>query len=134
MRTPHRLHTQNFIRQAVMLSVRAFALPVCLAGGLWVGAAGGASAEGALAIGNCGAYGYAFNYDTEAGARDRAMSECTKNRGKNCKVVVALSGNCAAFSIDNRRSCGAWGWASRATKEAATDAAIDECRKGKSVV
>ncbi|MDB5601474.1 MAG: hypothetical protein JWN71_3518 [Xanthobacteraceae bacterium] len=130
MRTLHPFRSQNSIRQAVMLSVRAFALPLALMSGLWFGAVESARAEGALAIGNCGAYGYAFNYDTEAGARDRAMSECTGNRGKKCKVVVTLSGNCAAFAIDNRRSCGAWGWASRATKEAATEAAVEECRKG----
>jgi hypothetical protein len=128
MRTLHALPVQNVIRQVVMLSSRA-ALYFALAGGWWFGAAANARAEGALVIGNCGAYGYAFNYDTEAGARERAMKECTGNRGKNCKVVVALSGNCAAFAIDNRRSCGAWGWSSRATKEAATAAAIEECRK-----
>jgi hypothetical protein len=125
MRSRRTFHTQNFIRQAVMLSVRSLVLSACLL----FGASGSAWAEGALAIGKCGAYGYGFNYDTEAGARDRAMKECTGNRGKNCKVVVTLSGNCAAYAIENRRSCGAWGWASRATQEAATQAAIDECRK-----
>src|SRR5687768_2841113 len=110
MRSPRKFHIQNFTRRAVMLSVRTLVLSACLL----FGAAGSARAEGALAIGNCGAYGYGFNYDTEAGARDRAMKECTGNRGKNCKVVVTLSGNCAAYAIDNRRSCGAWGLASRA--------------------
>jgi len=130
MRSPRTFRIQNFIRQVPMLSVRTFAFAIGLAGALGFGAAGSAQAEGALAIGECGAYGYGFNYDTEAGARERALKECTGNRGKKCKVVVTLSGNCAAYAIDNRRTCGAWGWASRATKDAAIQAAIDECRKG----
>jgi hypothetical protein len=112
-------------RAALLTSLRiaVFALAALISAGTT------AKAEGALAIGDCGAYGFSYNYDTESAARERALKECRDHKGKNCKTVVTLSGNCAAFSIDDRKSCGAWGWASRATKEAAITAAINECTK-----
>jgi hypothetical protein len=86
-----------------------------------------AQAAGALVVGNCGAYGYSHNYEDLAEARQRAMNECIKHKGKNCKQVVTLDGNCAAFATDTRRSCGAWGWATRANREDAEEVAIREC-------
>lgn len=86
-----------------------------------------AHAAGALVIGNCGAYGYSHNYDDLADARKRAMDECLKHKGKNCKQVVTLNGNCAAFALDSRRTCGAWGWATRANRDDAEEVALREC-------
>ena len=88
-----------------------------------------ARAAGALVIGNCGATGYAHNYDDVEEAKRRAMDECIKHRGKNCKQAATLYGNCAAFATDTRRTCGAWGWATRATQDEAEDVAIEQCRK-----
>jgi hypothetical protein len=88
-----------------------------------------AQAAGALVIGNCGAYGYSHNYDNMDDARTRAMDECRKHKGKNCKQVTTINGNCAAFATDRRRSCGAWGWATRANRDDAEDVAIRECTK-----
>jgi hypothetical protein len=76
----------------------------------------------------CGAWGGGWNHDTEAGARAAAMRQC---KGKNCKVAATLAGNCIAFAIDRNRSCGAWGWATRQTREAAEEAALNQCRKHK---
>jgi hypothetical protein len=89
----------------------------------------GARANGALAIGDCGAYGYSINYNTESEARTRALSECRSHGGKNCKVATTMRGNCVAFSTDRSRSCGAWGWATRASRSEAETAANEQCRK-----
>ncbi len=81
-------------------------------------------ARGALAVGNCGAWGGSWNYDSDRQARDRAMDEC---RGRNCKVVTTFTGLCAAYAVDRSRSCGAWGWATRETQRQAENVAIREC-------
>ena len=83
-----------------------------------------AQARGALAIGNCGAWGGSWNYDDDSDARDRALSEC---KGRNCRVVTSFAGLCAAFAIDRARSCGAWGWATRESRSQAQSVAIREC-------
>ena len=83
-------------------------------------------ARGALAIGDCGAWGGSWNYDDDEDARERARSEC---KGRNCKVVTSFEGLWAAFAVDRSRSCGAWGWATRQRQSQAEDVAIDECEK-----
>jgi hypothetical protein len=83
-----------------------------------------AEARGALAIGNCGAWGGSWNYDSDARARDRALDEC---KGRNCRVVTSFTGLCAAYAIDSRNSCGAWGWATRESRRQAENVAISEC-------
>jgi hypothetical protein len=83
-----------------------------------------ANARGALAVGNCGAWGGSWNYDSDDEARDRALDEC---KGRNCKVVTSFNGLCAAFAIDRNRSCGAWGWATRESQRQAENVAIREC-------
>jgi hypothetical protein len=98
-----------------------------LAAAALIAAGAAAQAAGALVIGNCGAYGYSHNYDELAEARRRAMRECTSHKGKNCKEVVTLDGNCAAFATDSRRTCGAWGWATRSNRDDAEEVAIREC-------
>ena len=81
-------------------------------------------ARGALAIGNCGAWGGSWNYDSDDDARDRALSEC---KGRNCRVVTSFAGLCAAYAIDRAKSCGAWGWATRERQSTAENVAIREC-------
>ena len=83
-----------------------------------------ASAIGALAINNCGAYGYSHNYNSFRAARRRALSEC---RGDNCRIVTTIDGNCAAYATDHNRSCGAWGWGRAATRGRARQIALDYC-------
>ena len=83
-------------------------------------------ARGALAIGDCGAWGGSWNYDSDDDARDRAQAEC---KGRNCRVVTSFDGLCAAFATDRSRTCGAWGWATRERQRAADEVAIDECEK-----
>ena len=83
-------------------------------------------ARGALAIGDCGAWGGAWNYDDDDDARERARNEC---KGRNCKVVTSFDGLCAAFAYDRARTCGAWGWATRQRQRDAEEVAMDECEK-----
>ena len=61
-----------------------------------------AQAAGALAIGACGAYGFAFDFAGDTVARNAALGKCEGQ----CKVVAALSRNCAAFAVDLRNACG----------------------------
>jgi hypothetical protein len=81
-------------------------------------------AAGALATGQCGAYGYAFDDATVKSAERRAMREC---RGKNCKVVATMRRACAAFAIDGSNVCGPHGWATANTLGRAQNAASKHC-------
>ena len=83
-----------------------------------------ANAAGALATGQCGAYGYAFDDATTRSAETRALRAC---RGKNCRVVATIRRGCAAFAIDARNACGPHGWASARTLGVAQNAAMKSC-------
>jgi hypothetical protein len=83
-----------------------------------------ANAAGALATGQCGAYGYAFDDGSTKSAQRRAMSEC---RGKACKVVATVRRGCAAFAIDGANVCGPHGWATANTLGRAQNAASKTC-------
>src|SRR5579863_5514325 len=63
-------------------------------------------AAGAFAIGKCGAYGQAFDYAGEAGARAAALKQC-----KGDCTTVTMKRACAALSIDMTNPCGAHGYA-----------------------
>lgn len=82
-----------------------------------------AHAEGALAIGSCGAYGYGFDFPSEAAAREAARRNCDGR----CRVVAAFSRQCAAFVISGDNACGGYGWAVRPTLGRAQNAASREC-------
>jgi hypothetical protein len=83
-----------------------------------------ANAAGALATGQCGAYGYAFDDGSLKSAKRRAMSEC---RGKGCKVVATVKRACAAFAIDGNNACGPHGWGTANTLGRAQNAASKHC-------
>jgi hypothetical protein len=83
-----------------------------------------AGAAGALATGQCGAYGYAFDDGSAKSAEHRAMAEC---RGKACRVVATVRRACAAFAIDGGNVCGPNGWATARTLGRAQNAASRHC-------
>jgi len=77
--------------------VACFAALAILAGGTVQ-----ADAAGALAAGQCGAFGYSFDdYSPEAAAL-RAKAQC---KGKDCQIVTMFRRTCAALAIDGRNPC-----------------------------
>jgi hypothetical protein len=83
-----------------------------------------ARAAGALAIGQCAAYGYAFDYQRLADARAAAMKKCN---GGSCKVVATISRGCVAFAIDGRNACGPHGYAVALRLGLAENTAVKYC-------
>jgi hypothetical protein len=79
-------------------------------------------AAGALAIGACGAYGFAYDYLREAAASHAALGKCTGS----CKVV-ALSRACGALAIDGRNVCGPHGYAVAGRLGEAQNKALRQC-------
>ena len=82
-----------------------------------------AQAAGALAIGACGAYGFAFDFGGDTVARNAALRKCEGE----CKVVAALSRNCAAFAVDLRNACGFHAHATAARLALAQNQALRQC-------
>ncbi len=95
-----------------------------LAGALVVSLAAAVHAAGALAVGPCGAYGSSYDQVGQDAARAAAMRAC---KGGNCKVVAAISRNCAAFAVDLRNVCGAHGFATASRLGLAQNAALQQC-------
>jgi hypothetical protein len=82
-----------------------------------------ARAAGALAIGNCGAYGLSYDYAELAAANAAALDQCKGD----CKVAAAMRGNCAALSIDVHNACGAYGYAAAPRLGLAQNTALRYC-------
>ncbi len=81
-------------------------------------------AAGAMAIGQCAAYGYAADYSNADAARAAAAGKCV---GRNCKVVMNLRRSCAAFAIDGHKPCGPHGYASARRLGEAENVALRSC-------
>jgi hypothetical protein len=81
-------------------------------------------AAGAMAIGQCAAYGYAFDFTKADAARVAAERKCV---GRDCKVVMMLKRSCAAFAIDGHKPCGPHGYASARRLGEAENVALRSC-------
>lgn len=81
-----------------------------------------ASAAGALAVGKCGAYGQAFDYPAERGARSAALKQC-----KGDCSAVTMKRACAALSLDMTKPCGAHGYAVAPRISTALNEATKKC-------
>ncbi len=103
--------------------LRALAGMVAGVGVLAVGVPAG-QAAGAMAIGACAAYGYAYDYRSADAARAAAEGKCV---GAGCKVVMTLKHSCAAFAIDGHRPCGPHGYASARHLGPAENTALQSC-------
>ncbi|MDF3809842.1 MULTISPECIES: DUF4189 domain-containing protein [Rhodopseudomonas] len=79
-------------------------------------------AAGAFAIGKCGAYGQAFDYQVEAAAISEAQKQC---RG-DC-AMLTMKRACAALAIDMTNPCGAHGYAVRPKISSSLNAATKKC-------
>lgn len=82
-----------------------------------------ARAAGALAIGECGAYGDAYDYPNLAEARAAALQHCAGQ----CRVVASIRKSCVAFAIDGRNACGPHGFAVAARLGEAQNTALRYC-------
>jgi hypothetical protein len=85
-----------------------------------------AEAAGAMAVGTCGAYGYAIDFIDAAQAPATALQRC---QGDGCKVVATMKRNCAAFAIDATNVCGAHGYAVAKSLARAQNDALKHCYK-----
>ncbi len=74
---------------------------------LMLAVASTARAAGALAIGQCGAFGEAFDFGTAEEARKSALAKCQNG---TCQVVTVTKRGCAALAVDFTNACGARGW------------------------
>jgi hypothetical protein len=81
-------------------------------------------AAGAMAVGQCAAYGYAFDFAKADVARVTAERKCV---GRDCKVVMMLKRSCAAFAIDGHQPCGPHGFASARRLGEAENVALRSC-------
>jgi len=98
-----------------------FALALAIAGTRFVTQAW---AAGAFAIGQCGAYGQAYDYPGEAQARAAALKQC-----KGDCTTITMKRACASLSIDLTNPCGAHGYAVRPRISSSLNEATRECYK-----
>jgi hypothetical protein len=94
--------------------------------GMWAASAMPGRSAGAMAVGACAAYGYAYDYRSADAARAAAAGKC---HGANCKVVMMLHHSCGAFAIDGHRPCGPNGYASARQLGEAENVALKSCYK-----
>jgi len=92
------------------------------AAAFWIGAVAVAQAAGALAIGDCGAYGFAYDYLREAAATKAALGKCAGG----CKLV-RVSRGCGAIAIDGKNACRAHGYAVARRLGQAQNMALRQC-------
>jgi Domain of unknown function (DUF4189) len=92
------------------------------AASLWIGGISLAQAAGALAIGTCGAYGFAYDYAKEVVASRAALGKCTGG----CKVVPVKRA-CGAIAIDGKNVCGPHGYAVAGRLSEAQNTALRQC-------
>jgi Domain of unknown function (DUF4189) len=97
---------------------------IVVAGSLVAIGAVAVEAAGALAVGSCGAYGFAYDYRQPEIARTAALGKCA---GGDCKVVTAMKRACAALAIDVTNACGALGYASAGGLGQAQNTALRQC-------
>jgi hypothetical protein len=95
---------------------------VALALFLALAAAAPSWAAGAFAIGQCGAYGRAYDYPAEKAALAAALKQC---KGE-CSTVT-MKRACAALSIDMANPCGAHGYAVRSRISSSLNEATKKC-------
>ena len=107
-----------------MLSLETGLARVVVAATLLVAGIGAGQAAGALAVGACGAYGFAYDYRQSEAARTAALGKCN---GDACKIVTGVKRGCAAFAIDGRNVCGSHGFASGARLSQAQNSALQQC-------
>jgi Domain of unknown function (DUF4189) len=105
-----------------MRSLRRASTGIVVAASLLIGNIGVTQAAGALAVGACGAYGFAYDFAKEAAANRAALGKCTGG----CKLV-SVKRACGAIAIDGKNVCGPHGYAVAARLGEAQNAALRQC-------
>jgi hypothetical protein len=108
------------------MSMRLVRFAACFAALAFLMSAAPADAAGALATGQCGAFGYAFDDVSPEAAALRARAQC---KGRDCKVVTSFRKTCAAFAIDAKNTCGPHAWAQAGTLAYAQNVASEQCHR-----
>jgi len=93
---------------------------------LWIMGQSSAGAAGAMAVGACAAYGYAFDFKMVEEARVAALANCV---GKRCRLIGVMQHACGAFAIDGHNACGAHGYAVAPRLGQAENIALQYCYK-----
>jgi hypothetical protein len=83
-----------------------------------------AGAAGALAVGACAAYGYAYDFKSPAAAQAAAIQKCG---GASCDKIVTTHNGCLALAVDGHKPCGPNGYANASQLGAAQNAALKQC-------
>ena len=104
--------------------VRAGISTVCVLNLLSAGVAM-SHAAGALAVGACAAYGFAYDYPSSEAAQAAAIEKC----GDSCKQVVTTNKGCLALAVDGHDACGPNGFANRPKLGMAQNTALKHCYK-----
>jgi hypothetical protein len=81
-------------------------------------------AAGSLAIGSCGAYGYAYDHVKAESARSAAKAKCTGD----C-TTVEVRKHCAALAVDVQNACGPFGYSVAKKLGEAQNEALSHCYK-----
>ncbi|WP_296514736.1 DUF4189 domain-containing protein [Rhodopseudomonas sp.] len=79
-------------------------------------------AAGAFAIGQCGAYGQAYDFPAPKAAIDAARKQC-----KGDCTLLTMKRSCAAFAVDLKNPCGAHGYAVMPKISSSLNAATKKC-------
>ena len=85
-----------------------------------------ANAAGALAVGACAAYGYAYDYPTTEAAQAAAIEKCGSS---SCNKVVTTNKGCVALAVDGHKPCGPNGYANAPKLGQAQNTALQHCYK-----
>jgi hypothetical protein len=100
-------------------------LRAAIAAAVMISMAQAASAAGALAIGSCAAYGYAYDHPSVEAAQAAALEKCSGT----CKQVVTTKKGCVALAIDGHKPCGPHGYANGPRLGEAQNTALKFCYK-----
>lgn len=112
----------SILRRAAGASSSGMRLVVVAA--LLCAGAASAQAAGAIAIGTCGTYGYAYDHKTLAQAQTAALQKCAD---RSCRLVATMRRGCAAFAIDAKNLCGPHGYAVASRLARAQNTALQQC-------
>lgn len=104
-----------------MRKILGIALAMGLLPGLaQAGQCGYAYCWGAVAVGDYGAWGYAYGQPSDTAAANVAQSGCEGN----CNILKTFYNSCAAIAVGNN---GGWGWAYEKNRELAESSAMNYC-------